>query len=90
MPSGFDFGVALQHLREGKRVKRSHWKNVDFIFLVAGSKFSVNRLPLNQFFVEGTEIKYRPHIDMCGIDGSVGVWTASNGDILASDWEVYE
>jgi len=56
--------------------------------LVDGSKFEVNRAPLNKFFDEGTEVEYRPHLDMRAADGTIGVWLASQSDILAEDWFV--
>lgn len=80
------FEGALEFLRQGKRVGRVEWKNARFVFLVQGSNFQVNRAPLNQFFPEGTDVTYRPHIDMCGADGSIGTWSPSMVDILADDW----
>lgn len=85
----FGFETALSFLKDGKRVTRSYWKNVKCVFLVQGSKFQVNRAPLNEFFHEGTEIEYNAHLDMLGVDNKVGVWTASMGDVLAEDWMLY-
>ena len=82
----FGFGEALKRLKEGKRVGRVEWKNAKCVFLVQGSQFEVNRAPLNQFYPEGTEITYRPHIDMVGADDTVGTWAPSMVDILAEDW----
>lgn len=84
----FDFSAALFHLKQGGKVGRREWKNAKFVFLVDGSKFQVNRPPLNKFYSEGTEITYRPHIDMVGADDSVGTWSPSMVDILAEDWYV--
>lgn len=84
----FGFDIALENLRKGEKVARVHWKNVKAIFLVNGSTFNVNRAPLLGIFAEGTEVKYNPHIDMIAVDGSVGVWNASNSDILANDWVI--
>lgn len=83
------FGGALAALRCGKRVSRSGWNGKDmFIFLVAGSTFQVNRAPLLGIFPEGTEINYRPHIDIKGADGTISTWVPSIGDVLADDWVV--
>lgn len=83
----FDFSVAVNLLKEGKKVARKNWNGAGmFIFLVNGSNFTVNRPPLNVIFPEGTEINYRPHIDMKTVDGSICVWTASQSDILSDDW----
>lgn len=85
-PSELTFSTALALIQQGKRVRRREWKNARCVFLVDGSTFNVNRAPLLGIFAEGTEIKYRPHIDMIGVDGSVGTWAPSMVDILAFDW----
>ena len=89
--SPFSFGYAVVALKAGKRVARSGWNGKGmFIFLVEGSNFKVNRPPLLGIFPEGTDIKYRPHIDMKGVDGSISVWNPTNNDCLAEDWEIVE
>ncbi len=83
-----DFSTALECIKSGKLLKRSGWNGKDqFVFLVKGSEFKVNREPLNTIFQMGTDITYRPHIDMKYQDGTIGVWLASMGDIMAEDWE---
>ncbi len=84
-----DFSNALIEIKAGKLLKRSGWNGKDqFVFLVNGSQFKVNRPPLLGIFLEGTDINYRPHIDMKYQDGSIGVWLSSMGDLMADDWEV--
>lgn len=84
-----NFSDALNEIKAGKLLKRSDWNGKDqFVFLVNGSEFKVNRAPLLGIFREGTDIKYRPHIDMKYQDGTIGVWLASMGDLMAEDWEV--
>lgn len=86
-----NFGWALEQLKDGHRVAREGWngKNM-FLFLVPGSTFKVNRPPLLGIYPEGTEINYQPHVDMKTAQGTVVPWLASQGDILATDWEVVE
>ena len=84
------FEDMLPLIRDGKKVGRREWKNARFVFLVQGSTFKVSRPPLNQFYAEGTDITYRPHIDMCGADGSIGTWSPSMVDLMADDWYVIE
>lgn len=84
-----DFGKALNALKEGKRVARSGWNGKGmFLFLVAGSNFTVNREPLASIVGMGAEITYRPHIDMKDAEGKVVPWLASQTDMLAEDWDV--
>ena len=84
-----DFGQALTALTEGKRVARAGWNGKGiFLFLVPGSNFRVNREPLLSMLGEGTEVTYRPHIDMKDAEGKVVPWLASQTDMLAEDWEL--
>lgn len=82
------FSVALEGLRRGQLWARSGWNGKDmFIFMVDGSQFTVNRHPLLGIFPEGTEINYRPHIDMRTADGSIVTWGASQSDLIEEDWK---
>ena len=86
---GLTFGNALELLKAGKKVAREGWNGKGmFVFLVPGSNFKVNRPPLLGIYPEGTEIDYRPHIDLKGADGSISTWAPSGSDALAEDWAV--
>lgn len=89
---GLTFGFAIEVLKLGKKVARAGWNGKGmFIFLVPGSTFKVNRAPLLGIYPEGTEINYRPHIAMKGVDGSISEWTpAAGNDVLAEDWQIVE
>jgi hypothetical protein len=83
-----NFGQALETLKAGGLVQRAGWNGKGmFLYLVAGSKFTVSRAPLLGIFPEGTEIDYSPHIDMRTADGKCVPWLASQTDILADDWQ---
>ena len=83
-----DFGWALNELKAGRRVTRTGWNGKgQFVFLVPGSRFIVNRPPLLGIYPEGTEINYQPHIDLKTAQNTVVPWLASQGDVLAEDWE---
>ena len=82
-----NFGDALENIKAGKRVSRTGWNGADmFLFLVPGSKFTVNRPPLLGIYPEGTEINYRPHIDMKTVNGEIVPWVCSQSDLLENDW----
>lgn len=86
---GFDFGVALDHLRLGAKVCRKGWNGKGmFLFLVPGSTFEVNRPPLLGIYPPGTKVEYCPHVDMKTADNKIVPWLASQTDVLAKDWEV--
>jgi hypothetical protein len=89
--SGLSFGLALEVVKKGGRVAREGWNGKNqFIFLVPGSKFVVNRPPLLGIYPEGTTISYGSHVDIKTTQGEVRPWTASQSDQLADDWYVVE
>ena len=84
-----NFSDALKGLKLGWRMTRDGWNGKgQFVFLVPGSRFTVNRPPLLGIYPEGTEISYNPHIDIKCADGSISTWVPSINDILAEDWTV--
>lgn len=91
-PNGsLTFGDALVAVKAGARAQRDGWNGKGmFVFLVPGSQFHVNREPLLSILGDGTKVTYRPHIDICQPDGSIGVWQPSMGDVMAEDWRILE
>lgn len=86
----FNFGKALELLKEGKKVCRSGWNGKGmFLTLQEGSIVKGNMMrnkPAKDFYGDG-EVKICPHIDMKAADGSYVVgWLASQTDMLADDW----
>lgn len=87
----YSFSYALDFLKQGMKVARAGWNGKGmFVFLVPGSTFNVSRPPLLGIYPEGTEINYRPHIDMKDAEGKVVPWLASQTDLLAEDWVIVE
>ena len=82
-----NFGEALAALKNGDRVTRAAWaEGGAFLYLVPGSTFQVNRPPLLGIYPEGTEISYRPHIDIRMADGTCSPWQPSQDALMAEDW----
>lgn len=85
------FGMAIEAMKRGYKVARTGWNGSGmFAYLVQGSEFKVNREPLLSIYPEGTDIKYRPHIDLKTADGSIATWSPSGSDALADDWLIVE
>jgi hypothetical protein len=83
-----NFSQALDKIKAGERLRRSGWNGPDqFVFLVPGSTFQVSRPPLLGIYPEGTTIEYQPHIDIRTQQGQIVPWLASQGDLMADDWE---
>lgn len=84
-----NIGEAVKELQNGGLVRRAGWNGKGmFLLLVPGSKFIVNRAPMNQIFKEGTEVEYHAHVDMKTAQGYVVPWLCSQADLLADDWEI--
>lgn len=87
---GLTFGLAVEAIKNGSKLSRQDWNKGMFVFLVAGSEFTVNRAPLLGIYTEGTQITYQPHMDLCTEDGSIATWSPSGSDALAEDWVIVE
>ena len=65
-----DFSEALKLLKQGAVIRRASWSGTKRIVLMSGSK----------------DLEILPHIRIVTKDGKLGVYTATNCDILADDW----
>lgn len=68
----FDFGRALQHLRNDKRVARTGW-NGPGMWLALQRPDAYSKMSL-------------PYIYMSTVTGALVPWLASQTDMLAEDW----
>lgn len=87
----FGFGLALSYLQSEHPIARQSeaWcAKHRFLYLVPGSTFTQPRLPLYKFVARDSEVQYRPHVDVCYEDGTFGVYTFTQDDILATDWRL--
>lgn len=81
------FSTALVYLKSGKCVARTGWNGKGmFLYLVKGSEFVVDRLPLLGIVGDGKHVSYRAHIDMKAADGTFVPWLASQSDLIEEDW----
>jgi hypothetical protein len=86
-----NFGQAIEAAKSGNKIAREGWNGASmFAYLVPGSTFKVDRKPLLGIYPEGTEIQYRPHMDLKTADGSIATWAPSGSDCLAEDWLIVE
>lgn len=88
----FNYGIALEHLKSGKKVARKGWNGM-FIYYVPAAKYPVNRNK-NKTMLEHADseglIQYQPYLALKTIDGSISTWIASNSDTFAEDFYVVE
>lgn len=90
----FNYGVALEYLKAGKKVARKGWNgNGMFIYYVPAAKYPVNRNK-NKTMLEYADseglIQYQPYLALKTIDGSISTWVASISDTFAEDFYVVE
>jgi hypothetical protein len=75
-PEVFDFGMALDYLKEGERVARRGWNGAgQFIALQVPDEHSKMR---------------KPYLYISPVDGELVPWLASQTDLLSEDWYVVE
>lgn len=80
---------AFSELSAGKLMTRAAWEKDEFVYLVPGSTFTVNRKPLTDILGEGTLVTYRPHTDRRYADGTCGYWIPTKDDAEADDWVIF-
>lgn len=68
----FDFGIALDSLRDGRRVARRAWPR-------RGMWVELQR-------PDGSSKMTQPYIYLHTVDGDLVPWFASQTDLLAQDW----
>lgn len=85
---GMPFGLAVEALKLGKTVARSGWNGKGmFLFIIQGSN-DIAKLHGYGFGEMMNEPTFRDSIFMKTVDNQLVPWTASQSDVLATDWEV--
>ena len=89
-----DFGGALAALRAGHRVTREGWNGRGMWVTFQrgypeGVAINANTAAATGY-PEGTVCTFRPYLMMLTADGTFVPWVASQTDLLAADWTVWE
>lgn len=85
-----NFSIALEKLKNGKKVARSGW-NGKGMFVVYQKGYPQG-IPCNKQTAdawgmnEGDLFICRPYLQIKNVDGSHSMWVPSIGDVLAEDW----
>lgn len=83
------FGHALVALKDGKMVTRAGWNGKGmFLYHVPANAYPAQTGIAKAYFGESAKVPYRAYIAMKTVDEDVQVWTASQTDMLADDWQV--
>lgn len=95
--SGMSFGLAIEAMKQGKRVARAGWNGKGMWLVLVPGTPSAQLKPgtpyANALGLESCEIL--PHIDMWTVNASgrramLPGWLASQTDMLADDWLIVE
>lgn len=90
----YSFGVVIEQLKEGKRAAREGWNGKGmYIFLVDEIEFHTKAdvSDLVELSNNGEGLDGGRAIAMKTVTGSVQVgWLASQADMLAEDWIIYD
>ena len=91
---GLDFSDALRAIKQGDRVTRAGWNGKGmWVTLSPGKVVKVSDLwaPHNRMLAirRGGEAVVRPYLTMKTVDDEIVPWLASQTDVLAQDWQVY-
>lgn len=90
MDETFNFGTAIELLKEGYKVARKGWNGKGmFLTLQNGSSVPGDHMrnePARKYY-EDKQVLIMPHIDMKAADDTYVVgWLVSQTDMLAEDW----
>lgn len=79
---GMTFGLAVEAMKRGAKVARAGWNGKGMWIGMHKESGTFTRQEC------GTDLTYRDYIVMKTVDDQLVPWTASQTDVLASDWTV--
>lgn len=72
-----DFSIALDELKDGRWIAREGWNGLGMHLNILDPDPQI-------------DIVTQPYIAITAVDGSIVPWTASQTDLLATDWMVID
>lgn len=85
-----DFSDALMWLKEGKRVCRSGWNGAgQFAWMVPPGSYPARMEAIKGHYPDDM-VPYGAYFALKNAQDTVVPWVPSVGDLLATDWQVYE
>ena len=80
------YSVALQALKDGKRVAREGWNGKGmFVLLIRGEAVAQ---AIQERYGDEHPVRVNDFTMLCGADGKLSTWVPSSTDQLAEDWIV--
>ena len=82
------FCNAIENLRAGEMVQREGWNGKDmFLFQIDGNQWDFTADSCGE---AANDLDTMPFICMKTADNKLVPWLASQSDVLADDWQIYE
>lgn len=82
---GLSFGLAVEVMKEGKRVARKGWDGM-FTYLVPANSYPAQTGAAKEHFGENAMVPYRQYMALKTAQEDVATWHPSGSDALADDW----
>ena len=87
--SGLSFGLAIEALKQGKKVARVGWNGKGmFVYFVPPASYPVQTGAAKAHFGEGAMVPYNAYMAIKNVNETVSTWVPSVNDCLAEDWMV--
>ena len=91
MKEVFDFGKAIQLLKEGKKVSRLNWNGKgQFVYYVPADRYVAKTDIAKSIADEDGKVNYRAYLALKTVQGDIATWIPSISDCLAEDWYIVE
>ena len=88
-PFRFEFGAAIEALKDGHRVTRTGWNGKGmYLYYVPAQSYPTQTEAARAKF--GDSVPYAAYLALVTTQGNVATWTPSITDIFATDWVIYE
>lgn len=85
-----NFGKAIENLKIGKKVARSGWNGKGmFLYYVPAASYPPSTQIAKDTF-NGNDVPYGAYIAMKTAQDNVVPWLASQTDVLAEDWQIFD
>ena len=91
--SEYNFGWALEMLKQGKKVCRSGWNGKGmFVYLVPANKYPAKNNHFNTMvgLYPDDMVPYNAYFAIKNVDNTVSTWVPSVNDCLATDWGFFD
>jgi len=88
----FGKAIDLMKLDSSIKFRRVGWngKNMYIFYVRAETVVVTKEHPFGRIFIEGTVINTQSYLAMKTSDNTVIPWLASQSDMLAEDWEIFQ